>query len=145
MGTSDTDLRTPDGKHTPCVSNHPLLHKKNPKKRKKKPPRGQRVPVSAPISAPPELLGLAQPCSTRAAPAPSALPTLGWLQRHYANVPRGLWEAGRRPGGRRSCRAAVCSDDAIGKLVKERPVAAGPFQGLRAGEQEQDAAHGEQQ
>lgn len=35
MGTSDTDLRTPDGKHTPCVSNHPLLHKKKPKKRKK--------------------------------------------------------------------------------------------------------------
>lgn len=35
MGTSDTDLRTPDGKHTPCVSNHPLLHKKKQKNEKK--------------------------------------------------------------------------------------------------------------
>lgn len=67
----DTDLRTPDGKRPPHVSTHPLLHKKK-KNTKKKPPRAQRVPVSAPVSAPragtsPELLGLAQPCSTRAA------------------------------------------------------------------------------
>lgn len=64
MGTPDTDLRTPDGKRPPHVSNRPPLQKK---KRTKKPRRGQRVPIAARSGAKPRVLGLARPCSTRAA------------------------------------------------------------------------------